>query len=462
MGVVDAMGRRCKMVTLLCGAEMGRLPPWIEGMEELGVVLVDGERRVGGRQYWRCAEHRRTASLCKECGGSQICPHGRQRSRCKECGGSSICPHGRQRNVCKECGGSQICSHGRRRSVCKECGGSSICPHGRVRSTCKECGGSQICPHGRARSRCKECGGSQICPHGRRWSQCKECGGSQICPHGRRRSACKDCGGSEFCLHGRYKIRCPDCTPGYIPKRPFRPRKRMRAPGGVEQAEVHEDCSICLEPLDGELATTPCAHTFHSGCIQDWLWRGAAVRCPLCNGGLEQLATKLNITPREPSSSSSSSSSSDDEDSDGEEDRTGSGEEEEEEEHGDDATARVRELLRFHAPVRFTVDQILTAVPIAARMAAEEWAGLCDQNLHLTGRGTRFIPYRYGWTESSGSSIVTGEDSTTTANTTAAAATTAATIAAGKLERDFLQFKRAIEEWSPLIEEPDDIRKFDC
>ena len=69
-------------------------------------------------------------------------------------------------------------------------------------------------------------------------------------------------------------------------------------------------------------------------------------------------------------------------------------------------------------------------------MTAEEWAGLCDQNVHLTGWGTRLRPYRYGWTESSGNNIDTGENSTTTAN---AAAATAAATAARKLliEREF-------------------------
>ena len=150
------------------------------------------------------------------------------------------------------------------------------------------------------------------------------------------------------------------------PQETFSSTEAKACAGGVEQAEVHEDCSICLEPLDGEIVTTPCAHTFHSGCIQDWLWRGVAVRCPLCNGDLEKMATKLNSTPREASSSgsssssaeealtsssSSSSSSSDDEDSEGEEDRTSSDdggchrqdeEEDEEEERGDDGMARIR------------------------------------------------------------------------------------------------------------------------
>eukprot|EP00961_Rhodomonas_salina_P018141 243953-Rhodomonas_salina.2 len=43
------------------------------------------------------------------------------------------------RTVCKVCGGSQICEHDRRRRECKECGGSAICEHSRTRAQCTEC-----------------------------------------------------------------------------------------------------------------------------------------------------------------------------------------------------------------------------------------------------------------------------------------------------------------------------------
>lgn len=56
------------------------------------------------------------------------CKHDIRISRCKECGGSEICPHGkRDKTYCKECGGSQICQHGKRVKTCKECGGSDLC-----------------------------------------------------------------------------------------------------------------------------------------------------------------------------------------------------------------------------------------------------------------------------------------------------------------------------------------------
>jgi len=57
--------------------------------------------------------------------------HNRQRSLCKDCGGANICQHNRQRNTCnlKDCGGTSICQHNRRRSVCKDCEGTGICQH---------------------------------------------------------------------------------------------------------------------------------------------------------------------------------------------------------------------------------------------------------------------------------------------------------------------------------------------
>jgi hypothetical protein len=56
------------------------------------------------------------------------CRHNIRISRCKECGGSEVCPHGkRDKTYCKECGGSQICKHGKRVKTCKLCGGSDLC-----------------------------------------------------------------------------------------------------------------------------------------------------------------------------------------------------------------------------------------------------------------------------------------------------------------------------------------------
>jgi len=55
-----------------------------------------------------------------------------------------------------------------------------------------------------------------------------------------------------------------------------------------------EDCPICLmqfKPID-QARTLPCAsapsgHTFHSECLDRWLW--STPRCPLCNENCEEL-----------------------------------------------------------------------------------------------------------------------------------------------------------------------------
>ena len=132
-----------------CGRKLGKRCPWIslEGTR----TCLDNFEQLDFR------DHKCRRSLCKECGGREICPHNRQRKLCKECGGSSICIHNRQRSLCKDCGGRGICPHNRQRSFCKECGGSSICRHNRQRSYCKACGGSGICPPGRRRYRCSAC-----------------------------------------------------------------------------------------------------------------------------------------------------------------------------------------------------------------------------------------------------------------------------------------------------------------
>ena len=46
-----------------------------------------------------------------------------------------FCEHGKNKYQCRECKGSQICPHNKR----KECTGSQICPHSRQKQTCKKC-----------------------------------------------------------------------------------------------------------------------------------------------------------------------------------------------------------------------------------------------------------------------------------------------------------------------------------
>ena len=83
------------------------------------------------------------ACICKDCGGTGICPHGRVKSHCKECGWVSICPHGRWKYECKDCGGAGICAHGRVKRRCKECDGAGICAHQAAVRDCEASGQSR-------------------------------------------------------------------------------------------------------------------------------------------------------------------------------------------------------------------------------------------------------------------------------------------------------------------------------
>jgi len=70
------------------------------------------------------------------------CPHGREKSICKDCGGSQICFHKRQKNKCIDCDGSDICFHKRQKNKCIDCDGSDICLHNKHRQYCKKCSDS--------------------------------------------------------------------------------------------------------------------------------------------------------------------------------------------------------------------------------------------------------------------------------------------------------------------------------
>ena len=39
-------------------------------------------------------------------------------------------------------------------------------------------------------------------------------------------------------------------------------------------------CSICYDPLTGDLRTTPCRHIFHPHCLANWLH--VEMTCPIC------------------------------------------------------------------------------------------------------------------------------------------------------------------------------------
>jgi len=82
---------------------------------------------------------------CRDCGGSQICPHNKVRYNCKPCGGGAYCEHGKQKIYCRPCGGSGLCEHDKMKDICKQCGGKKICKHNKHKSYCKECDGSACC-----------------------------------------------------------------------------------------------------------------------------------------------------------------------------------------------------------------------------------------------------------------------------------------------------------------------------
>lgn len=50
----------------------------------------------------------------------------------------------------------------------------------------------------------------------------------------------------------------------------------------VSQANLHHECSICLENFcaDSEIVQLPCGHLYHETCILEWL--KAKFTCPFC------------------------------------------------------------------------------------------------------------------------------------------------------------------------------------
>ena len=55
----------------------------------------------------------------------------------------------------------------------------------------------------------------------------------------------------------------------------------------------NEECMICLEPLNNEIAEVSCSHLFHYKCIKEWLSNND--RCPLCNEDQTKLKNRFNF-----------------------------------------------------------------------------------------------------------------------------------------------------------------------
>jgi len=70
---------------------------------------------------------------------------------------------------------------------------------------------------------------------------------------------------------------------------------------------TEEECSICLEKLENEIAHLSCDHFFHYHCIGSWIQKNQqknsnAINCPMCNQEFEILNIYLpyeNQTPNQ-------------------------------------------------------------------------------------------------------------------------------------------------------------------
>ena len=60
-----------------------------------------------------------------------------------------------------------------------------------------------------------------------------------------------------------------------------------------------ESCCICLDPLEENVTTTPCSHSFHEACLQSWTEQKN--ECPICRERLDnRLITRSEAQqPRE-------------------------------------------------------------------------------------------------------------------------------------------------------------------
>jgi len=163
----------------------------------------------------KCEKHEIRRSRCRECGGSEICPHtteiNRLKFNCILCNPDGFCPCGKKKSQCITCAGNQICAkHNQRKSTCTGClKGTEMCPHGIRKRRCKnpECfdttENSEICKHKIYRYTCRDkaCNGKGICKHNIPKRLCAECDGGGLCEaHKKDKRRCFECGtGSDVC-----------------------------------------------------------------------------------------------------------------------------------------------------------------------------------------------------------------------------------------------------------------------
>lgn len=71
-----------------------------------------------------------------------------------------------------------------------------------------------------------------------------------------------------------------------LPRFPYRGRRHEDQTPVEGRAEMEDDCSICLEPMqEGEtVMLLPCMHVFHAAEIETWL--EARATCPVCKGSV--------------------------------------------------------------------------------------------------------------------------------------------------------------------------------
>ena len=63
---------------------------------------------------------------------------------------------------------------------------------------------------------------------------------------------------------------------------------------------TEEECSICLEKLENEIAHLTCQHFFHFHCISSWIQKNKQmnfneINCPMCNQEFEILNIYLPV-----------------------------------------------------------------------------------------------------------------------------------------------------------------------